>query len=226
MNLKRNWHECLDNLPEEDIKAKFNIFQWRLQMRQYICFWEHFLLEPELSWINLHCFLWPSVGRLWKVKLLRGNWQWRTSVPKTGSLECTRHLTNMTCQVHDLINDPPTKASWKQQTLCGACFLEWQTSERCYYKMFLEVSQHWILQYWCNTSNLWHCIIHQRDVYRASIKIKLLTGTYNLQRNRAKFNQFDIDPTCLLCGEDPENREHFLVCCSTLQNQRDPFIKQ
>ena len=67
---------------------------------------------------------------------------------------------------------------------------------------------------------------NQRDVYRATIKAKLLTGTYNLQGNRARFNQFNIDPTCLLCEGEPETREHFLVGCPTLHQQREPFLKQ
>ena len=40
-----------------------------------------------------------------------------------------------------------------------------------------------------------------------------------LQSNRAKFNQYSVYPTCLLCGEDPEDQEHFLLKC------RDPFMK-
>ena len=36
------------------------------------------------------------------------------------------------------------------------------------------------------------------DVEQAAIKAKILTGTYTLQSNRAKFNQHEVDPTCLL----------------------------
>ena len=72
---------------------------------------------------------------------------------------------------------------------------------------------------------------NQCDIYRAIIKTKLikaklLTGTNNLQGNRARFNQFNIDPTCLLYEEDPETREHFLVSCQRLHQQREPFLKQ
>ena len=42
---------------------------------------------------------------------------------------------------------------------------------------------------------------------------RILTGTYTLQSNRAKFNQHDVDPTCLLCKEGPENRQHFILTC-------------
>ena len=37
-----------------------------------------------------------------------------------------------------------------------------------------------------------------------------------LQTNKATFNQFAIDATCPLCGEAPEDRQHFILNCSTL----------
>ena len=36
-----------------------------------------------------------------------------------------------------------------------------------------------------------------REVPRISIKLKLVTGTYILQTNRATFNQNQVDPVCL-----------------------------
>ena len=44
-------------------------------------------------------------------------------------------------------------------------------------------------------------------------------------RVRAKFNQYSVDPTCLLCGENPEDHGHFLLRCRSLTESRDPFIK-
>ena len=52
-----------------------------------------------------------------------------------------------------------------------------------------------------------------------------MTGTYVLQSNRAKFNQYSVNPTCLLCGEDPEDLEHFLLKCRALSVTRDPFME-
>ena len=37
-----------------------------------------------------------------------------------------------------------------------------------------------------------------RDVRKAGTKLRLLTGTYVLQENRAKFNQHVVDDTCTL----------------------------
>ncbi|VDI27410.1 Hypothetical predicted protein [Mytilus galloprovincialis] len=39
-----------------------------------------------------------------------------------------------------------------------------------------------------------------RDVSRLPVKLKLLTGTYQLQSTRAAFNQNQVDPTCQLCN--------------------------
>ncbi|MES9883383.1 MAG: reverse transcriptase family protein, partial [Sedimenticola sp.] len=62
------------------------------------------------------------------------------------------------------------------------------------------------------------------DVHRAEIKVKLLTGTYTLQSNRAAFNQYSVDPTCQLCKHAPETRQHFLAECVTLEPFRAPYI--
>ena len=58
------------------------------------------------------------------------------------------------------------------------------------------------------------------DNKRAQLKCKLLTGTYILQGNRAAFNQYTVDPTCKLCGEAPETRQHFISECSTFDSER------
>ena len=42
------------------------------------------------------------------------------------------------------------------------------------------------------------------DRQRADIKARFLTGTYTLQGNRA----FKVDPTCKMCKQEPETREH------------------
>ena len=59
-------------------------------------------------------------------------------------------------------------------------------------------------------------------IKKAGIKARLMPGTYFLQ---FKFNQYSVDPTCLLCGENPEDHEHFLLRCRSLTESRDPFIK-
>ena len=62
------------------------------------------------------------------------------------------------------------------------------------------------------------------DNKRAQLKCKLLTGTYILQGNRAAFNQYTVDPTCKLCWEAPEIRQHFISECSTFDSERQDFV--
>ena len=62
------------------------------------------------------------------------------------------------------------------------------------------------------------------SVQRAGWKARLMSGTYMLQATRARFNQFEVDPTCLICCKEPENIEHFLLRCESLNKIRQPFL--
>ena len=62
------------------------------------------------------------------------------------------------------------------------------------------------------------------DVRRAEVKARLLTGSYTLQANRARFNQFSVNPQCPLCKQAPETREHFIVTCKSLKDIRLPYL--
>ena len=44
------------------------------------------------------------------------------------------------------------------------------------------------------------------------------TATYQLQANRATFNQFAVSPDCSLCHSGAENRSHFLLQCKALDD--------
>ena len=67
--------------------------------------------------------------------------------------------------------------------------------------------------------NVWKLTSHStRDVLRAQIKIKLLTGSYILQSRRSKFSISATSDTCLLCKVAPEDLKHFLLDCSCLQS--------
>ena len=61
------------------------------------------------------------------------------------------------------------------------------------------------------------------DIQRAEIKARLLTGTYTLQANRARFNQNEVDGTCRLCSKDIETREHFIATCEALEHLRKDY---
>ena len=56
------------------------------------------------------------------------------------------------------------------------------------------------------------------------MKTKMLTGTYILQSNRARFNQYEVDPTCQMCHKVPETRTHFLLHCPALEEARRQHI--
>ena len=52
------------------------------------------------------------------------------------------------------------------------------------------------------------------------IKLRLITDTYMLQYHHAKFSRNKISPICKLCGEEEEDRVHFLLECKTLEENR------
>ena len=46
--------------------------------------------------------------------------------------------------------------------------------------------------------------VSTRDANRIPIKLKVVSGQYILQANRARFNQNQVDTICQLCGEEEE----------------------
>ena len=64
-----------------------------------------------------------------------------------------------------------------------------------------------------------------REVPRIAVHLKIVTGTYILQSNRASFNQNEVDPTCLLCKTGAETLTHFLLHCAILESIREPILK-
>ncbi len=67
---------------------------------------------------------------------------------------------------------------------------------------------------------------HIKDIQKCTVKLQLITGSYILQAQRAKFNQYEVKPDCLLCGQEPETRTHFLISCPSLQEHRSHFLSQ
>ena len=61
----------------------------------------------------------------------------------------------------------------------------------------------------------------------ASYRAKMLTGSYILQSNRARFNQHEVDPTCPLCSaatEDiPTSSRSALPSSLPMTNTSQPF---
>ena len=63
------------------------------------------------------------------------------------------------------------------------------------------------------------------DAPRIHTRLKLVTGVYVLQVNRATFNQNQIDATCQLCHQADETIDHFLQNCSSLEQTRQPVLE-
>jgi hypothetical protein len=66
---------------------------------------------------------------------------------------------------------------------------------------------------------------NMRDIIRIPIRLKIATGTYILQANRASFNGSQLNPICLLCRNSAETLEHFLLTCNCLDSIRAPLVR-
>ena len=62
------------------------------------------------------------------------------------------------------------------------------------------------------------------EITRIAVKLKILTGTYILQSNRAAFNKHQVDPTCVLCGQSSETLDHFILRCVELEDVRTSVL--
>jgi hypothetical protein len=62
------------------------------------------------------------------------------------------------------------------------------------------------------------------DTRKAAVKARILTGTYILQSNKARFNQYMLSATCHLCQQADENLEHFLIDCAFMCALREEYF--
>ena len=60
----------------------------------------------------------------------------------------------------------------------------------------------------------------------AVIKIRLLTGIYYLQRDRAKFKHGSVTDLCLLCSAVAEDRVRFIAVCNALISVRQRYLAE
>ncbi|CAG2230135.1 unnamed protein product [Mytilus edulis] len=74
--------------------------------------------------------------------------------------------------------------------------------------------------------SIWNtCGSEPYSTLRACIKSKLACNTYTLQCDKSKFSKRQISAICPLCGIEDENRLHFILRCSSLDNVRNSFIQ-
>ena len=124
----------------------------------------------------------------------------------------------------ELLQDPPGKETWKR-TVNKQVNGYW--SDRIRSNALLYSSLHYLqvadYQYGKRHPVL-QAIGNAREIPRIAIKLKLVTGMYILQTNRAAFNQNQIKSTCLLCNTEDETMEHFLLSCTALHSVRQPIV--
>lgn len=63
-------------------------------------------------------------------------------------------------------------------------------------------------------------------VKRTVIKVRLLTRTYYLQRDSAKFKYGSVTDLCRLCSASTEDRVHFISECGALSSVRQRYITE
>ena len=127
----------------------------------------------------------------------------------------------------DLLHTEIFKKAWKQT-------VDKHVSAYWVDKIKLEASEKSSLKF-LNTQNykigevhyLWkNAGFNLIAIKKADFKAKLMKGTYVLQSNRAKFNQYSVYPMCLLCGDNAEDMIHFLLKCRCLSEPRDQFMEK
>jgi hypothetical protein len=65
-----------------------------------------------------------------------------------------------------------------------------------------------------------------QDIRRIPTRLKIVTGTYILQTNRAVYSKHLISATCNLCRNADETLQHFVLCCEALHDIREPLINR
>ena len=61
-----------------------------------------------------------------------------------------------------------------------------------------------------------------RQVIRACVKVRVMTGTYPLQVRKEKMKRAD-SATCPLCSSEDEDTEHFIERCPILHSTRNAY---
>jgi hypothetical protein len=129
--------------------------------------------------------------------------------------------------IHQLLAHTPGRTAWKDSVKC-ATRLRWM--KHCQEEVQSKSSLRYISPTTLDADKVSVMWGSARDSpsesYKASIKAKVLTGTYRTQASRAKFNQNSVNTTCLLCTDGPEDREHFLTLCPALHHIRAPWLEK
>ena len=126
----------------------------------------------------------------------------------------------------DLLDNPPTKASWKRTVNRAVCTY-W--AGRIQSIVPLYPSLKWLTldaTVWPKRHSLLEFSGDLREVPRIAVLLKIVTGTYILPTIRHLFNQNQVDPLCLLCKGANETIAYFLLDCTTLEITRQRILKR
>lgn len=123
----------------------------------------------------------------------------------------------------ELLCNPPKKSSWKQSVI-KQINSYWIDRIKCSTKLYSSLQNIAVDNYACGRCHhLLKSTKNMREVQRIHTKLRIATGTYILQVNRASFNQNKVDPSCMLCRNGEETLRHFLLDCSALSVIRNPI---
>ncbi|MES9882009.1 MAG: reverse transcriptase family protein, partial [Sedimenticola sp.] len=128
---------------------------------------------------------------------------------------------------YKLLSNSPSKLAWKKSVKCA---LYNEVTNAWYEDVTTKPSLKYINPEILRVGRphpIWSTVrdnIH--DSRMAQLKCRLLTGTYNLQGNRAVFNQYKVNPVCKLCESEPETRQHFLTGCTAFQPEREDYLRK
>ena len=125
----------------------------------------------------------------------------------------------------DILNNPPSKYRWKRlvRQHVDRYWSECIKRQAALYSTlrFMHADEYYPGKKHPSVQS----VTGVRDVPRVGVKAKLITGTYILQVNRASFNQNEISRTCLLCQQEDETTEHFILHCTALSAVRQSMLK-
>ena len=127
---------------------------------------------------------------------------------------------------HTILANPPHKYTWKE-TCSKAVDAYWYNKlfEGAKLKSSLK-NINWNMRSRLEPHHVWTTVDPStKDVQRAAVKARMITGTYMLQEQKAKFYH-DQDASCPLCNQESETLEHFLLRCQRLDETRQSHLQQ
>ena len=97
---------------------------------------------------------------------------------------------------YELLKNPPSKEQWKSSSNKTINkYIENSWKNEIYGKSSLKYLNQDILSVG-KPHPVWASVRYNiQDRKKAELKVKLLTGSYTLQANRAKFNRYTVNPT-------------------------------